>query len=359
MIGKNVRSASLATRPWPLATPLYHAPVISPKRILIVRTSALGDVARTVPALVELRRTYPDATIDWLVKDSFVDVVRAHPALNQPVEFPRDHRKKLPQCVRDLRGAHYDLAVDLEGQFRSAWITGKSRAARRVGYANAREVKMITWWFYNQRAHVPEDMHTVDRMLALLHRTNVTQSDGDPDMRLYVPDEGNQWHQQHVVPNGPYVTLAPTANHDCKCWPIESFIEIAKRLRAAGRRVVVLARPDERDKVQPLTDAVDVDMPTTTVAQLMAVIAGTDLIVCNDSAALHIAVGLDRPAVALFGPTDPALVGPYRRDADVITPQGIEPHQQQSYRREKDNRLIARIAVETVWDRIRSHLDLT
>src|SRR5688572_5807040 len=104
-------------------------PSAAPRRVLIVRPSALGDVARTVPALVAIRRSLPEARIDWLVQDTFADAIRHHPALTSVVEFPRDRFAKVarsPRAARDfrewsrvLRGGEYDLAIDLQGLFRS------------------------------------------------------------------------------------------------------------------------------------------------------------------------------------------------------------------------------------------------
>ena len=173
----------------------------------------------------------------------------------------------------------------------------------------------------------------------------------------------------HDVGHEPYVCIAPTAQWRCKCWPIERFIELTRRLlgqwrphrrdaaQSGGGHVVVLAAPSERVQIAPLLDAfVDdrrVHWPTTTVGQLMAIIARTDLLVCNDSAPLHIAVGFDRRIVCLFGPTDPSRVGPYQRDDTVLQPPGITPRQMTQYRRRRDDQsLIAQISLKRVWDRV-------
>lgn len=320
-------------------------------RILLVRPSALGDVSRTVPVLASLRRAFPEAAIDWLVDERYVDAVRHHPMLDGVVPFVRRGRGRLrlPAMWRRLRAGRYDRVYDLQGLLRSGLLTRATGAPRRVGFTDAREGG---WLGYNVRHWIDAAVeHTVDRMLALVEADGV-----DPvrDMTLYVGGDDRAWAAGFLKRQGwadGYVCVAPTAQWLCKCWPIERYAEVARRL---DRPVVVLAAPHETEQVQPLLDALGdrAVLPRTTVGQLMALIEGTDLLLCNDSAALHIAVGLDRSVVALFGPTDPRKVGPYRRDDAVVQPPNAGSLAF-DYRRQRDDQaIISGITVETVWEKV-------
>ena len=342
------------------------------RRVLLVRPSALGDVARTVPALVTIRNALPEATIDWVVQPAFADVVRHHPAVHEVVPFDRDHLGRMwrsvsafgagRQWLRALRDRRYDLAIDLQGLLRSGLITRFSGAPRRLGFANARE---YGWLGCNVRFNVPERMHTVDRMLRLLELAGFAPSH---DMTLYVGQADAQWAAEELrsvcVGDEPFVALAPTARWLSKCWPIERYIELARRLldtRIAGGHLVVLAGPGERAQVQPLLDALAdtgrVHLPATRVGQMAALLARAGLLVCNDSAALHIAVGLARPIAAVFGPTDPALVGPYRRPDTVIRPDRQQANHNDFRRRPNDQSVIAGVTLEQVWAVVEQQLD--
>lgn len=344
----------------------------SPGRILLVRPSALGDVSRTVPALVTLRQAYPDAQIDWLVAESFVDVVREHPMLDDVVVFPRQAlsrfglnlsaTKRGLQFARQLKRSGYDRVYDLQGLLRSGLFSFLTGARRRVGFADARE---MGWLGYNIRHRVSAGAHTVDRMLGLLKADGLEISH---DMRLYTSEKDQAWHAQFSEENSlsasGNICLAPTAKWLCKCWPIERWIDLGKKLLehpAGPDKLIVLAAPGEREQVQPLLDALgpgQIVCPPTTVGQLMAIISHCRLLVCNDSAPLHIAVGFDKPVVAIFGPTDPAKVGPYKRENSVVRPPGATGAAalDKSYRRHDDQSLISQITLEEVWDKVALYL---
>lgn len=295
-----------------------------PTRILIIRPSALGDVCRTVPVLVSLRKTYPDAIIDWLVQTQFVPAIRHHPALSNPVPFDRTAMRghasitKGVAFARSLRKARYDLVLDCQGLARSGLFTFLTAAPLRVGHDDARE---LAWIGLNKR--VPTDAtHTVERMLSLVEAIGV-----EPvrDMRLYTSMPDQQWAHT-LLGDARTLVVAPTSRWPGKQWPADRFARLVERALAdrLAERLCIVGSHSERAQIAPvlracqaLDNAIDL-VGTTTIGQLMAVIERSAGVVANDSAALHMAVGFNKPTVALFGPTDPAKVGPYQRDHEVI-----------------------------------------
>jgi heptosyltransferase-1 len=336
--------------------------VNDPPRILLIRPSALGDVARTVPVLVSLRRHYPEATIDWLVQDAFTDAIIAHPALSEAIPFARrDYGgawgwMKSLGWLRGLRRRRYDVVYDCQGLLRSAIFARVTGAARRYGYRSAREGAARA---YTDRVDVSEIAHTVDQMLELVRASGVEIV---RDMTLYVPESSRaSWARRRIELGitGPYALLAPTSRWAGKNWPAERYADTASWLLENGfDHVLVAGAKSERDQCQPLLERTVDDpgriidlMGATTVGELMAAIDGARCVVANDSAALHIAVGLDRPIVALFGATDPARVGPYLRTDDVI--RGTNGAGPVSHKDEdRAVRLMEQITVDAVTRRI-------
>jgi len=296
-----------------------------PNRILFIRPSALGDVCRSVPVVASLKKHWPDATIDWLVQSEFIDAVSMHPAVNEVIPFPRQSLRrwyfpkgffKMLAFLRLLKSKKYDLVIDGQGLGRSGLFAWATRCKTRIGPASARE---FGWLGYTQKVQTKRE-HAVDQMLAL------SEAAGAPsiqDMQLSANESDvswwNQFQEQRAI--GPYIVIAPTSRWESKQWPVERYIEVAQHIIAKGMNVVVVGAPNETVQIEPILsyDGMLNLLPEMTIGRVMAVIAQSKLVIANDSAALHIAVGFHRPCIGLFGPTNPALVGPYQCEDAVIT----------------------------------------
>jgi lipopolysaccharide heptosyltransferase I len=324
-----------------------------PTRVLIIRPSSLGDVIRTVPALVSLRRTFPQARIDWVVNDSFASAVQHHPDLSGVVAFPRGAlglelgggklNGSLAWARRNLREPAYDLVVDYQGLLRSGLMTRLTKAPRRIGYADARE---MGWLGYTQRVRVPS-RHHVDRVLELTRA--VTGAEPLCDLRLYAdPKDREALERDPELAGKRYVLLAPTTRGLGRAWPVERYSDLALHLLTRRKElgidsIVVTGMANEREYCEPVLDQTRTILETadllpqlggkgegvpagllvdrvgkTSISGLMALIERASLVVCNDSAAMHMAVAFDRPLVALLGASDVEHAGPYKRQRDVI-----------------------------------------
>ncbi len=340
------------------------------ERILIIRPSALGDVARSVCVLASLRAAYPKAQIDWLVRDTFAPVIAHHPALSNVIAFPRNEFARWTRTLRlgslhaygrSLRARGYDVVLDCQGLARSGWLAWASDAKVRIGNRHARE---LSWLFATHRVPVPRGLHSVETMLALLEPLGVPALRDREAMRLHTASADRSWLRTQPFAGRSYVVLAPTSAWETKEWPADRFAQVAdalsKRGAADGTPVVIVGAKHERDRIGPLLEVARrnplvIDrVGTTTIGQLMATIEASSLVVANDSASLHIAVGFDRKVVALLGPTDPKLVGPFGRERDVL--QHTEPGETFAYRKETTRRMISRITTQEVLDACEARL---
>lgn len=250
------------------------------------------------------------------------------------------------------------MVVDCQGLTRSGLFSFVTGAPRRVGFANARE---LAWLGYTERHRVDERMHTVDRMLALIEAAGVPVV---RDMRLHTPPEEREGVDARLR-GARYAVVAPTSRWEGKRWPGDRFVRTIEAMLGMGGgyvdKVAIVASESERGQCREVLDLCARDervvdlVGRTTVGGLMAVIEGSRFVLANDSAALHMAVGYDRPLVALFGPTRIDRVGPYGRDADVI--QAGEPapgttHKDEAAGRAMMERITTERVIEAVGERL-------
>ncbi len=362
-------------------------PGLEPQRILLIRPSALGDVCRTVPLLVSLRNRWPNARIDWLVQTGFEDAVALHPAFaprQSPVEsearadgvgeragvsggggvipFPRARFGNWAsppttlatiRWMNHLRAVNYDLVLDAQGLARSGLFARWTGAPHRFGYADAAE---LAWLGVNHRVDAPASLHTVDRMLALVQAAG---AEPRSELRLYsdpaerISLQERPWAQV----SDRYIVIAPTSRWPGKVWPAGRYAHVVRSLldsaRPAISAAIIVGSSSERPQCGPLLElamheprVIDL-VGNTSIRSLMALIERCSLLIGSDSAALHMAVGFDRPIVALYGPTRVDLVGPYKRERDVI--QHIDPADKLDHKDpESGQRLMSRITASEV-----------
>jgi heptosyltransferase-1/heptosyltransferase-2 len=325
--------------------------------------------------LGNLRRAFPNAAIDWLVQEGFEDVLRPHPLISEVLTFPRKEFGRwakglklgaLRRYLHSLRDRRYDLVIDAQGLFRSGLLTWATKAPRRAGYSDARELGPLKRIAYTDLVPSDIETHTVERManltLPLLREVLGPGAAVDVSaeaMRLYADGAAALWAEGVLPPlanpEAKTIVLAPTSRWPGKQWPDDRFAALAKHLLGQGHRVMLVGGKNEAAQIPACLRVFDATLPTgrnllgrTSIAQLMAVLARADLVVANDSAALHIAVGFGRPVVALFGPTRSHRVGPYpvaaHRVLQHVTPADSMVHKDEANGR----RLMERITLEEV-----------
>jgi len=304
-------------------------------RILIIQPGTPTDVCRSVPLAAALRRARPEAAIDWLVQPRAAPLIGAHPATAGVISLPHGLGRRgtrVREICRRLRQRGYAVAIDALGGDGSGRFVRASRAPVRIGPACARLLTRLTYSATPPPATGSDagPAHRVERTLALLEPLGVKP---DVDLRLTVSVSDGGWWRDRAAAYGlslaaqRYAVIAPGAPEPGRRWPIERWTELVGPLLSRGfEYVVMIGRADDCAALQPLRERAAmaksgraepgplIDLTgETDIGGLMAMIASAGLVVSNDTLPLHIACGLDRPCLGLFGPTDPAMTGPYRR----------------------------------------------
>jgi len=295
-----------------------------PRRILIIKPSSLGDVVHALPVLPLLRRRYPKAHIAWLVAPYCAGLIEGRGDLDRVILFDRRYLGKawfnpaamasLWRLDQDLRRGHFDLVLDLQGLFRSGWLAWRTGARMRVGFANGREMAPL---FYTHKVRIETDqIHAVDRYLRLAAAVGCESR--PVEFSFPSSEEDRQSVRRLLGESGPYAVLLPGANWETKRWPAERFAELVRPLSARfGLRSIVAGGEDVKELARQIDGALDLSGKTN-LRELVCLLKDAEVVVGNDSGPAHIAAGLGRPLVALFGPTDPVRTGPYGRPECVV-----------------------------------------
>jgi heptosyltransferase I len=290
----------------------------SPRSILIVRTSALGDVVHALPVASALRAAYPAARIGWVVEEPFLPLAASHPAVDEAIPvalrrwrrapFAADTRRALAELRRRLRAFAPEVALDLMGNHKAGALALLAGAEHRVGArrGDRREPSSALWMNRHLEVH---GSHAVDRALSLAAQLGASTARPDFAGDALLRGGANAGEE-----DAGYVLLQPGAMWANKRWPATWWGELAATLAAAGRRLRVLTGPGE----EPLAAAVVTASRGSATAvspgplpELAHMLRGAALVIGGDTGPLHLAHALGVPVLALHGPTDPARHGPY------------------------------------------------
>jgi heptosyltransferase-1 len=300
---------------------------LTPRRLLVIKTSSLGDVLDAMPTVAGLRQRFPDAHLAWQAKPPYLPLLKCLRGVDAVVPFPASggtwaRMRGLREAARQVREGRFDLAVDVQGLFRSAWVGWRGRVPVRVGLASAGEGAAL---FYTHRVPVGlTAMHAVERCWLVAEALGCA---GTPrPVTLEFPEAARRKALDLLGHDDgrPLVVLAPGSRRMSARWPAARFAPVADALiDRASARVAVVGDANDREAAQtiaahahrPIADLTGAtDLPT-----LGALFARAALLVSVDSGPVHLAAVLGRPVVALFGPQDPRRTGPYGAGHRVIT----------------------------------------
>ena len=288
-------------------------------RILLVKTSSLGDVVHNFPVVSDVRRHFPDARIDWVVEEAYVPLVRLHPGVRRAVPVALRRWRKQPLGRRTWRdiaefrqlslAEQYDAIIDTQGLLKSALM---SRAAhgRRHGFDAASAREGLAARFYDITHHVRRGQHAVLRNRLLAAASLGYRLEGESDYGL----------PQASVAGAKYGVLLHGSSRPDKLWPIASWIALGRELERAGYECV-LPWGDEAERQRSeamagqLTRArVPPRLPLDRVAELLQ---GAAAVVGVDTGLVHLATALGRPVAAIFCGSHPELTGVFGSPAAV------------------------------------------
>ena len=305
------------------------------QRILIIKPSSLGDIVHALPVLAALRAAYPQAHIAWLAGTTFAPLLDNHPLIDEVIPFDRRRYGRMLQSPRILaefvhflsflRRRRFDLVVDLQGLIRSgfmAWVCG---AAHRIGFASARELAGL---FYTRRVRCRQTVHhAVDKNCCIAAALGLDSN--PPTFPLGLRPRETQAARALLGEAGceaatGFTAVLLGARWASKRWRADRLAELIDRMHADGQPpCVLLGAAGDRESADAVVSHCESGVMSlvgrTTLRELVALLDLAELVVSHDSGPMHIAAALNKPLVAIFGPTNPRRTGPYSPMARVVS----------------------------------------
>ena len=285
-------------------------------RILLVKTSSLGDVIHNLPVVTDIHRHLPGTTVDWCVEESFADIPRMHPGIFGVIPVAVRRWRKAPFSGRTWREVAafrakvqrqpYDAVIDTQGLLKSALIARRARGLLS-GYAADSAREPLAARFYDRRFTVATGEHAVRRNRRLVAAALGYAAEGEADYGITAPVPAFAW-----LPVAPYVVFLTATSRDDKLWPEAHWTTLGGHLQALGYRIVLPGgSPVERERASRLAAGIAgaVAAPPLSIRELASLLAGASAAVGVDTGLSHLAVALKVPTVALYVATDPGLTG--------------------------------------------------
>ena len=285
--------------------------------ILVIRLSAMGDILHALPAVASLKASFPQHELSWLVAPRWMPLLEGNPAIDELIAFERSGLKALKASWRRLRQKRFDLAFDFQGLLQSAIAGRAARPKTFYGFSRSVARESHAAWFYDRSVDVMGP-HRVQRNLQLVEAAGANKL----TTQAWIP----QGRPEGVLPSRPFVLTNPFAGWAGKEWPLPLYELLGQRLQKEGLQLVASV---PEGKAPELRSFQHVSVYISTLSGLIDATQRATAVVGLDSGPLHLAAALNKPGVALFGPTDPACTGPFGGSLTVLR----APHVETTYKR--------------------------
>ena len=283
-------------------------------KILLIRVSSLGDVLHNMPMVDDLKAHYPDAQIDWVVEEAYVNLVRLQPKINKIIPYAlrrwrktwRDKatRDEFKSFYRELRKEAYDLVLETQGLFKTGLIMGLARTApngKKVGLANGTEgsgYEGISRIFHNQSVTVDRHTHAVlrGRLVAATacgYAVNTPASFGLDKLNL-----NPEW-----MPQGHYIVFFHGTAGASKKWARSNWISTARDLQIKDWPILLpWGNAEEKQEAEAMAEHMHqaIVLPKLTMQEAIVLAQRAALVIGVDTGLTHIAAAYETPTIELY-----------------------------------------------------------
>ena len=288
-------------------------------KVCVIKTSSMGDVIHTLPALTDAQRAIPNLSIDWVVEENFAEIPRWHSAVNQIIPIALRRWRKSPFSIQTrnewknyrtlLQAENYDAVIDAQGLIKSALFATRFAQGMKHGYDRQSIREPLASFFYDKKYTISYQQHAVERIRQLFAQSlgyELPQVQGDYSIAH---------HFLHQTSEQNYVVFIHSTTRADKHWEEAEWQKLIEKITALSDCKIHLPWGNEQEKARAerlaQVHSNVLVLPKLTLTELAKQIANAKAVVSVDTGLAHLTAALDKPNITLYGATEPKLIGCY------------------------------------------------
>ena len=301
-------------------------------KVCVIKTSSMGDVIHTLPALTDAQKAIPSLSIDWVVEENFAEIPRWHSAVNRviPIAFRRWRKSPFSIQTRNewknyrtlLQAENYDAVIDAQGLIKSALFATRFAQGMKHGYDRQSIREPLASFFYDKKYAISYQQHAVERIRQLF-----AQSLGY-ELPQVQGDYGIARHFLHQTSEKNYVVFIHSTTRADKHWEELEWQKLIEKITALSDDEIRLpwGNEQEKERAERLAQVHSkvIVLPKLTLTELAKQLANAKAVVSVDTGLAHLTAALDKPNITLYGATDPKLIGCYGKNQHYLSASSME-----------------------------------
>jgi heptosyltransferase-1 len=299
----------------------------SPKKLLVIRLSSIGDIVHVLPAVAALGKTTPSAEISWAVESRYACLIEGNPYVRHILRLDTLGWRRsfgspgtlgeMKRAFAALRNPGFDAAIDFQGLIKSGVIARLSGARERLGFGGDWLREPAAAIFYTDRVSPQGPQHVIEANLEMARRLGAQRAEWEFPLPHSPEDEDYAEAQIARMGGGPFILISPGGGWRSKRWPPASYAELIREIGVeSASQIALTGSPAEEALMREILDAAQSPRARyvpTNITQYVALARRAALFIGSDTGPMHLAAAVGTPIVALHGPTDPVRNGPYSK----------------------------------------------